>query len=214
VPGAALRDVRSIQLGAGLGHVLASQGLPDHAGDVLDHMRSMRSVLMVGTIEPRKCHAQVLDAFEQLWSAGVDAMLVICGRPGWMMETLIERLRTHPANGKRLLWIEDASDEYLDAIYGAATVMLLASRGEGFGLPLVEAAQRGLPVIARDLPVFREVAGEHAHYFSDDSAEGLAASLRTWLDLHARGEHPRSGGMRWLTWAQSAARLRRILARA
>jgi hypothetical protein len=57
--------------------------------------------------------------------------------------------------------------------------------------------------------VFREIAGAHAHYFADDAS--LAASIDRWLELHARGEHPRPEGMGWLTWAQSAERLRRVL---
>jgi glycosyltransferase involved in cell wall biosynthesis len=174
-------------------------------------MRERPSFLMVGTIEPRKAHAAVLAAFDQLWAQGVDCTLVICGRPGWMAEDLMERLRSHPEAGKRLLWLNDTSDQFLEEIYRACAALILASRGEGFGLPLVEAAQRELPLIARDLPVFREVAGEHAWYFKDDSAQGLAASMRAWLDAHAQGQHPRPQGMQWLTWEQSAARLRHLL---
>jgi glycosyltransferase involved in cell wall biosynthesis len=208
-PHAALRDIRWVHLGSDIGRHLVTSGLPDDAPDVLARMRKHISILMVGTIEPRKSHAQALDAFEQLWFEGSEAVLVISGRPGWMTEALIGRLRSHPELGKRLLWIEDASDEYLDALYRASSAMLIASRGEGFGLPLVEAAQRGVPLIARDLPVFREVAGDHALYFADD--DSLAGTVRAWIDLHSRGEHPRPDGIRWLTWSQSAARLRAIL---
>jgi glycosyltransferase involved in cell wall biosynthesis len=209
VPDAPLRDIRSVHLGSDLHAHVATGGLPHDAQDVLAKLRRHPGVLMVGTIEPRKAHAAVLCALEELWSQGSDALLVIAGRPGWMTEELIGRLRTHSELGHRLLWIDDASDEYIDALYREASALLLASRGEGFGLPIVEAAQRKLPVIARDLPVFREVAGEHAFYFADDA--GLASALRTWFELHARGQHPRPEGMQWLTWAQSAQQLRAIL---
>ena len=162
---------------------------------------------MVGTIEPRKGHAQALAAFERLWTAGVQANLIIVGREGWGLEQLTKRLRTHPERGKRLLWLEGASDEMLLRFYESAVALLAASEGEGFGLPLVEAAKHGLPIIARDLPVFREVAGEHAFYFSGMSPEDLGAAISSWLALRERGEAPSSEGMPWLTWAQSTSQL-------
>jgi glycosyltransferase involved in cell wall biosynthesis len=153
----------------------------------------------------------VLDAFEVLWQRGSEGKLVVAGRPGWMTQALVDRMRAHPENGKRLVWIEDATDAMLERLYESCSALVIASRGEGFGLPLVEAAQRGLPIIARDLPVFREVAGEHAFYFEDDAPQALADSIESWLRLHEKGIHPLSRGMPWLTWAQSAARLRRLL---
>ena len=84
---------------------------------------------------------------------------------------------------------------------------MAASEGEGFGLPLVEAARHQLPIIARALPVFREVAGSHAFYFDGWEATSLARALHEWLRLHAAGLAPTSQGMQWLTWEQSAQQL-------
>ncbi len=174
---------------------------------VLEKIGSRPSFLMVGTVEPRKRHEQVLNAFEQLWAAGSDATLVIAGKAGWMVDKLLHRLANHPERDSRLLWLKGSSDELLDRMYKASTCLIAASLNEGFGLPLIEAAKHGLPVIARDIPVFREVAGDHAFYFSDDSPTALAQAIRTWLDLNQRQAHPRSQGMPWLTWAQSARRI-------
>jgi glycosyltransferase involved in cell wall biosynthesis len=174
-------------------------------------LHSRPSFLMVGTVEPRKGHAQALDAFELLWDAGHDVKLVIAGKQGWMVEALADRLRRHPQLGKRLFWAHDASDELLLECYGGAAALLAASEGEGFGLPLIEAAKHGLPVIARELPVFREVAGEHAYYFQGLTPRDLAASLEHWLALHREGQAPDSGGIRWLTWGQSARQLLDLL---
>lgn len=165
------------------------------------------SLLMVGTLEPRKMHAQALDALEALWRAGTDASLVIVGKQGWMMDALAERLRGHPELGRRLFWLERASDAALQRLYAESSALLAASSGEGFGLPLIEAAQHALPVIARDIPVFREVAGDHAFYFSAGDPGGLAAALTEWLALHARGSAPASGAMPWMTWEQSTRQL-------
>lgn len=167
-------------------------------------MTSEPALLMVATIEPRKGHRQALDACELLWARGVPLHLVIVGKPGWMVDELIERLRNHPKKDTHLFWLERANDAVLEALYARSTALLAASEGEGFGLPLVEGAQHKLPLIARDIPVFREVAREHAFYFSGPRGEDLASAIERWLALHAGGEHPRSDDLPWLTWADSA----------
>ena len=166
---------------------------------------------MVGTVEPRKGHAQVLDAFEQLWAKGGSERLVIVGKPGWMLDDFVGRLKRHAERGRRLVWIEEASDEYLGQLYSASACLIAASHGEGFGLPLIEAAAHGLPIIARDIPVFREVAGDHAFYFGASSAEGLADAIVQWLQLDRAGKAPSSTDMPRLSWAESAANLQRLL---
>lgn len=203
-------------LGADLSSSAPSRGLPDNAPALLNQLRSRPSFLMVGTIEPRKGYLQALDAFSQLWAQGVDVHLVIVGRQGWVglppadqrdIPETIRRLQTHPENGQRLHWLDGVSDEYLDQLYAHSTCLLAASYGEGFGLPLIEAAQHQLPILARDIPVFREVAGVHACYFDGLTPHELAAAIERWLALHASGQHPPSHAMPWLTWQASAAQL-------
>ena len=123
----------------------------------------------------------------------------------------VERLRTHPELNKRLFWLEGITDEYLEKIYAASNCLIAASYGEGFGLPLIEAAQHQLPIIARNIPVFREVAGEHAFYFDTLASEGLARFISEWLSLYTAGKHPQSLNMPWLTWKESAARLLQLV---
>lgn len=142
-------------------------------------MAGRPTFLMVGTIEPRKGHALVLEAFDRLWADGQDVNLVLVGREGWMMDGLIRTLKQHPRLGKQLFWIERADDQRLDQLYEASSCLIAASEGEGFGLPLIEAAQRGLPVLARDIPVFREVGGEGAQYFAGNP-QALATAVATW----------------------------------
>lgn len=194
-------------LGADIDASAPSFGLPDDADRVLAAIAARPSLLMVGTLEPRKGQAQALEALELLWQQGVAVNLVIVGKQGWMVDALVQRLRTHPELGQRLFWLAGVSDEMLLKLYGACAALLAASTGEGFGLPLIEAAQHGLPVIARSLPVFREVGGEHAYYFDGADAASLAATLAQWLALHADGKAPPSSAMPWLTWHDSAAQL-------
>jgi glycosyltransferase involved in cell wall biosynthesis len=164
-------------------------------------------ILMVGTVEPRKGYAQALSAFERLWNRGVEIDLAIVGRQGWMVEDLVARLRTHPEHSKHLFWFESASDEILEALYSRSSALLLASEGEGFGLPLVESALHGMPIIARDLPVFREVAAEHAFYFEGTSPDALESALQSWLLQYSKGVAPASSEIRCLSWHESAAQL-------
>jgi glycosyltransferase involved in cell wall biosynthesis len=202
-------------LGADLSASLPTQGLPESAPALLNRLAICPTFLMVGTIEPRKAYLQVLEAFTQLWAKGRDIHLVIVGREGWLDLAASERrdipqvmaqLRHHPEKQKHLHWLDNISDEYLEKVYAASSCLLAASWGEGFGLPLIEAAHHQLPILARDIPVFREVAGPYASYFTAADAASLANAIEHWLKQGA--DHvPQSHGMAQLTWAQSAQEL-------
>jgi len=194
-------------LGADIEASAPSMGLPAEADGILAAMQTRPSFVMVGTMEPRKGHGQVLSAFEQLWASRVDVSLVIVGKQGWMMEALAQRIQQHKEFGHRLFWLVGISDEMLLATYQHAAALIAASEGEGFGLPLIEAARAGVPIIARDLSVFREVAGEHAFYFSGTKPEALSSALRQWLTLRAQGALPESSNLRWIGWAESTRQL-------
>ena len=198
-------------LGADVENSDPSRGLPKNANQVIGLLSARPTFLSVGTIEPRKAQAQALAAFELLWSEGLEVNLVFVGKQGWMVEALVEKLNNHQELGKRLFWLEGISDEYLEKVYANSTCLIAASEGEGFGLPLIEAAQHKLPIIARDIPVFREVSQEHAFYFSGVAPQRLASSVGKWLELHGRNEHPQSAGLKHLSWNESAAELMRGL---
>ena len=208
-------------------HLGADIGAPGHHGatapasgaaphPALAEIKARPTFLMVGTIEPRKGHWQAIEAFEQLWRDGVQANLVIVGGEGWKplparkrrtIPKIVERLNSHAQAGQRLFWLQGVDDTLLQQIYQASACLLSASEGEGFGLPLIEAARYGLAVIARDIPVFREVAQEQAYYFGGNDGADLAGAIKAWLDLYATGHHPKSGDMRWHTWQHNAEHL-------
>ena len=200
-------QVGYFHLGADIDASVPTAGLPDNAQQVFDAVRGRPSFLMVGTVEPRKGHAQALAAFERLWEQGVDANLVIVGKQGWMVDKLCDRLAAHPEKNRRLFWLPGVSDEMLLKLYAMSSALLAPSEGEGFGLPLIEAAQHGIPIIARRLPVFSEIAGEHAYYFDGMQAQDLAGAITAWLDLKRGPGVPESTGMRWLTWSESTREL-------
>ncbi|WP_303851565.1 glycosyltransferase [Seleniivibrio woodruffii] len=194
-------------LGADIISSVPTAGLPEGADAFLSDCRESDTFLMVGTIEPRKGHWQVIKAFETLLDEGADIRLVIVGRFGWMADEAVCAIENSRHRGKGIFWIKDASDEYLDRLYDASVCLISASYGEGFGLPLIEAAQKGIPLMVRDIPVFREVAGGNAFYFSDITAQGLADRISQWCRLWDEGKHPDSGGLRYLTWFESAEML-------
>lgn len=200
-------QVSHFHLGADINNSLPTTGLPENADLILAKLAANPSFLMVGTVEPRKGYAQALAAFEELWAAGSAVNLVVVGKGGWNVDALIAQLSSHPELGKRLYWLEGISDEYLEKIYQASTALLAASEAEGFGLPLIEAAQHKLPIIARRIPVFIEVAGEHAFWFDGVGGRALAHSLRAWLELYRQDAVPKSTDMPWLSWEQSANQL-------
>lgn len=199
--------VDSFHLGADIASSKPSLGIPSDAGEVLAALKERPTFLTVGTIEPRKSYAQILSAFEELWADGIEANLVIIGKQGWMVEKLIDAIREHKELNRHFFWLQSISDEYLEKVYASSDCLIVASQGEGFGLPIIEAAVHNLPVIARDIPVFREVAGESASYFSGLDSKDLSDAIRNWLVLRRDGNVPQLDGMKRLTWKESCREL-------
>ena len=178
----------------------------DQSGQAFATPNSGTTFLMVGTLEPRKGHEQVLLGFDRLWKAGMDVNLIIVGKQGWKVKKLAKAIQSHSEFGKKLFWMKDLDDRQLDKIYRKVHGLIMASKGEGFGLPLVEAVQRKIPVITRDLPVFREILGDHALYFSGETGESLSEAILNWIDLKEACRLPNIGLARVLTWQESAQR--------
>jgi glycosyltransferase involved in cell wall biosynthesis len=164
-------------------------------------------VLVVGTLEPRKGHSLALEAFDTLWAEGHSTQLVLVGRVGWKVDALVSRLRRHPETEHRLHWLQNADDAALNALYAAARGVLVLSEGEGCGLPILEAAAHGKPLLVRDLPVFREIAGTGATYFDAISPSQFLPQLRAWLVNLERGIAISSQSVSLQGWSSSALQL-------
>lgn len=203
--------LRVSHIGADIEASMPTTGLPAEADVLLQRLAESPSFLMVGTLEPRKGHLQVLDAFDVLWQRGIKVNLVIVGKQGWLVEALATRLINHPRAKDRLFWLQGVTDEYLDRLYSACICLIAASYQEGFGLPLIEAAQKGLPILARDIPVFYEVAEHHAHYFKSTDGTGLADDIQAWIELYSANQHPDSSSMPWLSWKDSAHQIQGLI---
>lgn len=154
--------------------------------------------LGVSTLEPRKGYTTALDAMDRLWGDGVNCSYVIVGRHGWNARALGHRIVSHPEYGRRLYWLKDASDAELRDLYKHARALIFPSIAEGFGLALIEAAYYGLPAIASDIPVFREIGGDEVRYFTATDSEMLAERVKETL---AAPKIPPS--IPFLTWRES-----------
>jgi len=163
-------------------------------------------VLTVGMIDPRKCHSVILDAFDRLWRDNVDVRYMIIGKYGWNSRAVRHRILSHTEFGRRLLWLDRVSDADLLHAYRRAAALVFASFAEGFGLPVVEAAHCGAPVIASDIPVFREIGGDAIFYFDLFDGDSLAQRIRDVLV----GKKP-ARPLATCTWHESMESLQQLV---
>lgn len=138
------------------------------------------------------------------------------GFAGAVVHRRTHRLEVRGAGGKgaaasrlnkRLFMFNDLSDKSLEYAYSHAASLVFPSYVEGFGLPLVEAMQRGLPAMGSDIPVFREIGGEFMAYFDLADPQTLA-NLVTRFE--ATGEFPAErpvGEWRWIGWHEASRQL-------
>jgi len=140
-----------------------------------DLPRLPNSIIMVGTVEPRKNHVLVLKWFLKLASPQIQ--LTVIGQSGWMNKSVTAALNRETGLNPNLRWIKDASDDDLFYEMSRHEVGLLASHVEGLGLPVLEYSNLGLKLVLSDIPVFREIAGDSAYFFDSTSIESLDEAI-------------------------------------
>lgn len=138
----------------------------------------------LGTIEGRKNHILLLQLWKRL--AGIMGCqapaLVIIGQRGWEAEHALAMLDRAPALRGHVVELNNASDAETAAYVAGARALLMPSFVEGFGIPVVEALQLGTPVIASDLPVFREIAGDIPTYLNSCDGAGWERAIMDFLE--------------------------------
>uniref|UniRef100_UPI004056675A glycosyltransferase family 4 protein n=1 Tax=Acetatifactor sp. TaxID=1872090 RepID=UPI004056675A len=169
-------------------------------------------ILMVGTIEPRKNHKLLLEAYDKgLKELGYN--IIMAGYMGWDMEEFQERLHHHPDYGTRIHHFEGLDDNTITYLYQNAKFLVFCSYTEGFGLPIIEAIQRGTPVLAADVPVLREVGGDYCVWFEQDSVEELIGQI-SYLNEDAQAYRKLKEmfmSFEAITWKESYIKIRNIL---
>jgi glycosyltransferase involved in cell wall biosynthesis len=164
-----------------------------------------RPLLMVGSIEPKKGHARVLDALERKWSSGYDRPLAIAGRPGWLASDIVQRIRHSPFFQKKLFWFDDFNDDDLSFAYARCHALIFASLAEGFGLPLIEASMASKPSIVLRTAIAEEILGDFGVFF-DDAPDALSVAVDRLEDAAAyRKVQDHLSSFTWPGWRESVA---------
>ena len=166
----------TIQLGAnnfGSGHNIVS---------IPPYLRDRKYLLCVGTIEPRKNHRLILDAFDQLSDKYPMIVLVFVGREGWNSSETIDRILRNRHINHRLYWLSDVNDDTLSSLYRHALLTVVPSLYEGFGLPVTEALMYGCPTLSSDRGALREAGGTFVDYFNPEDTHAFTALLKSYLD--------------------------------
>jgi glycosyltransferase involved in cell wall biosynthesis len=163
-------------------------------------------VLFLGTVEPRKNLARLIEAFEGIGTKHPECLLVIAGRLGWSYEQVLSRIECSPRKSTivRLGYVSSADKH---ALLAACEVLVYPSLYEGFGLPVLEGMAMGKPVITSNVSSMLEVAGDGALTIDPTDTQRIQESLERVLsdpDLQKLlGEKGRRQAARF-TWGQTA----------
>jgi glycosyltransferase involved in cell wall biosynthesis len=137
-----------------------------------------RFVLAVGTLEPRKNHTKLVEAFSRIYDSGVKLILV--GGRGWLYKDLFARVETLGLS-EHVTFAGYVPNEELPLWYNAATIFVYPSLYEGFGMPILEAQACGTPVLTSNIPPMTEAAGDAALLVPPTDVDALAMALQRLL---------------------------------
>jgi len=133
-------------------------------------------ILFVGTLQPRKNIVRLIEAFSKLKTGDKpeNLELIIIGKKGWQYEEIFgcHLKKFGVKNG--LNFLEDIQDEELNVFYQHAIVMYYRVCMKWFGLPVVEAMQRGCPVITSNVSSLPEAGGDAALYVDPENVDDIA----------------------------------------
>jgi glycosyltransferase involved in cell wall biosynthesis len=183
----AIDPARAVTLSPPLGHDFHPMS-PVASRDHVERRFGVRGdfILHVGTIEPRKNHVGLVQAFERICRAGFPGPLVFVGQDGWHVGPILARIE-RSSEARRIIRIRDADDHDLAALYGACTVCAYPSFEEGFGMPLLEGMACAAPCLTSDHPVLLELGRECAWTVPACDVEALTERmLALWRDPDAR----------------------------
>ncbi len=140
-------------------------------------------ILFMGTIEPRKNIDTLVKGYAWLDKNIRDNYaLVIAGGNGWKNEQTLENISKLKEEGLNIILTGYVTDKEKNFLYSNASVFVLPSHYEGFGMPIYEAMQFDIPVILSDIPVFHEVASDSALYFAKDNPRDLSRKIEKILN--------------------------------
>lgn len=173
------------------------------------HLGSKPYILMVGTVQPRKNYEMLVRAFAKLDG---DVTLAIAGGKGWLERGLSAEITNHNLQKQvKLLGFVDDAD--LPALYSAATLFVMPSLYEGFGIPILEAMACGVPVISSDSSSLPEVVANAGILLPPDDETAWTDTMDELLhDASRRAQMVGMGAIRAhkFTWQRAATQLQSI----
>lgn len=167
-------------------------------------------ILFVGTIQPRKNIKRLIEAYSKI---DTEVSLVIVGRRGWQYEEILNAPEVFGVKEK-VKFIENVSDEDLPSLYKNAEFFILPSLYEGFGIPVLEAMNYGVPVITSKVSSLPEVGGDAALYIDPENVSDIASKMEKLLkDSDLRQELIKKGKKQKekFSWEISAAQTLEVL---
>ncbi|WP_091982103.1 glycosyltransferase family 1 protein [Methylobacterium sp. 13MFTsu3.1M2] len=171
-------------------------------------------IISVGTLEPRKNHGKLIEAYEILLRNGAPSCdLVLVGKNGWGTSDLSDKINALGLED-RVHILQGVSNDELSALYSGALYSVYPSLYEGFGLPVIEAMACGCPVITSNRSSMSEIAGQAALLVDPTSRESLAVGLSELLMHPSKRQHlTRLGYMqrRNFSWDITAQRVLDVL---
>ena len=168
---------------------------PDRIAEVRTrYVLPERYLLAVGTIEPRKNYARLVEVLANLRRDDPELRLVVAGAEGWLSASFYEAITRFDQSDAviRPGWVTDAD---LPALYAGAEALVQASLYEGFGLPVLEAMAVGVPVACSATSSLGEIAGGAALTFDPGDVEGITTTIRHLLDDSELREDLRTRGL-------------------
>ena len=140
---------------------------------------SQKYILTVLTLEPRKNLNNLLKAFLILIrdNPRLDYQLLIAGGSGWRNSNIYKTYQELNLNSKQVKFLGYVHSDDLIELYSGAEIFVFSSLYEGFGLPPLEAMACGTPVVASDIPVFREILGDAALLVDPFAPEKIANAI-------------------------------------
>jgi glycosyltransferase involved in cell wall biosynthesis len=144
--------------------------------------------VICSTIEPRKNHLMLLQVWRELVrrDGPTAPKLVIVGGRGWKFEAVAALLDRSPALRGHVVEVSGLTTPSLKHLLDGARALLMPSFAEGYGLPVVEALTAGVPVVASDIPVFREICGIRATLISPLNGEAWLEAVRALANTERR----------------------------
>jgi len=140
-------------------------------------LKSGKYFISVGSLEPRKNYKFLVDSFERYKSLGGSWSLVIVGRMSGNGSEIIKSIRNSDYFDRDLFYFSNASDAELSSLYKCSSGIITASLAEGFGLPLVEGAIMGKPLIASDIEVYKELGKNFANFYNKYDSDSLVSAM-------------------------------------